>query len=146
MGKFLYFAIFNDAFKDDEKKTFITHASLSAVAIQNSRLYSRIFSSEDLLRKNERLITLGLLAAEIAHEIRNPLTVIKLLFESLNLNYDPEDIRHKDTAIISEKLSQLDEIVTRVLGFSKSHHGLHSKINMKLDLQKKDIYRKTKFL
>lgn len=122
-------------FNDDEKKTFITHASLSAVAIQNSRLYSRIFSSEDLLRKNERLITLGLLAAEIAHEIRNPLTVIKLLFESLNLNYDPDDIRHKDTAIISEKLSQLDEIVTRVLGFSKSHHGLHSKINMKEIIQ-----------
>ena len=115
-------------FNDDEKKIFSTHASLSAVAIQNSRLYSRIFSSEELLRKNERLTTLGLLAAEIAHEIRNPLTVIKLLFESLNLNYDPDDIRHKDTAIISEKLSQLDEIVTRVLGFSKSNQGLHSKI------------------
>jgi signal transduction histidine kinase len=117
-------------FNDDEKKTFSTHASLSAVAIQNSRLYSRIFSSEELLRKNERLITLGLLAAEIAHEIRNPLTVIKLLFESLNLNYEAEDVRHKDTAIISEKLSQLDEIVTRVLSFSKSNHGLHSKINV----------------
>jgi len=117
-------------FNDDEKKMFSTHASLSAVAIQNSRLYSRIFSSEELLRKNERLTTLGLLAAEIAHEIRNPLTVIKLLFESLDLNYDSEDVRHKDTAIISEKLSQLDEIVARVLGFSKSNHGLHSKINV----------------
>lgn len=117
-------------FNDDEKKIFNTQATLSAVAIQNTRLYSRIFSSEELLRKNERLITLGLLAAEIAHEIRNPLTVIKLLFESLNLNYDPEDIRHKDTAIISEKLSQLDEIVTRVLSFSKSNHGLHSKNNL----------------
>ena len=117
-------------FNDDEKKTFSTHASLSAVAIQNSRLYSRIFSNEELLRKNERLTTLGLLAAEIAHEIRNPLTVIKLLFESLDLNYDSEDVRHKDTAIISEKLSHLDEIVARVLDFSKSNHGLHSKINV----------------
>ncbi len=113
-------------FNDDEKKIFSTLASLSAVAIQNSRLYSRVFSSEESLRKNERLTTLGLLAAEIAHEIRNPLMVIKLLFESLNLNYNPDDIRHKDSSIIGEKLVQLDGIVSRVLSFAKSNEGIHS--------------------
>ena len=31
----------------------------------------------------ERLTTLGTLAAEIAHEIRNPLMVVRLLFDSV---------------------------------------------------------------
>ncbi len=38
---------------------------------------------EEKLRASERLSALGLLAAEIAHEIRNPLTVMQMLFHSL---------------------------------------------------------------
>ena len=32
------------------------------------------------MRKSERLTTLGTLAAEIAHEIRNPLMVVRFTF------------------------------------------------------------------
>ena len=116
-------------FSDDEKEIFGTLASLGSVAIVNARLYSRVFSSEETLRHNERLTTLGLLAAEIAHEIRNPLTVIRLLFESLDLHFSTEDMRHRDAAIIGEKLDQLEGIVTRVLSFGKSGSGLHARWN-----------------
>jgi signal transduction histidine kinase len=114
-------------FNNDEKQVFATLASLSAVAIENSRLYARVFASEDSLRKNERLTTLGLLAAEIAHEIRNPLTVIKLLFDSLTLDFDDDDPRQQDARVIEEKLAQLEEIVERVLGFGRSSSGLHTR-------------------
>ncbi len=114
-------------FNNDEKQVFATLASLSAVAIQNSRLYARVFASEESLRKNERLTTLGLLAAEIAHEIRNPLTVIKLLFDSITLDFAADDPRENDAAVIREKLAQLEEIVERVLGFGRSSTGLHTR-------------------
>lgn len=114
-------------FNDDERKIFQTVANIGAVAIQNTRLYSRVFSSQELLRKNERLTTLGLLAAEIAHEIRNPLTVIKLLFESLDLNFEPKDERQKDVEIISEKLDQLEQTVGRVLSFGKTRQDMHAR-------------------
>ncbi len=113
-------------FSNDEKRLLQAFASLSAVAAQNADLYARVFNSEDLLRKSERLTTLGLLSAEIAHEIRNPLTVIKLLFGSLGLHYDDGDPRKKDTQIIEEKINQLEEIVSKVLSFSKAPESLYS--------------------
>ena len=113
-------------FPNDEKRLLQAFASLSAAAAQNANLYARVFNSEDLLRKSERLTTLGLLSAEIAHEIRNPLTVIKLLFGSLGLQYDEVDPRNKDTQIITEKINQLEEIVSKVLSFGKAPEDLHT--------------------
>jgi len=123
-------AVFTDhvhRFNNDEKRLLAALASLGAVALQNSRLYSRVFQSEESLRKNEQLTTLGLLAAEIAHEIRNPLTVIKLLFGYLDLNFPEDDPRRTDVRVISEKLDQLEAIVSRVLSFAKAPASLHSR-------------------
>ncbi|MGE9296394.1 MAG: GAF domain-containing protein [Puniceicoccales bacterium] len=117
-------------FNNDERQLFTSMASMGAVAIQNSRLYGRVFQSEESLRKNERLTTLGLLSSEIAHEIRNPLTVIKLLFDSLTLDFGPEDPRQRDTEVISEKIQQLEEIVGRVLSFGKSRTEMHSRYRL----------------
>lgn len=117
-------------FNNDEKKVFATLASIGAIAIQNARLYSRVFTTEESLRKNENLTTLGMLAAEIAHEIRNPLTVIKLLFDSLDLQFEADDERQTDVSIIGEKLNQLEEIVSRVLSFGRNREGMHSRCDL----------------
>ncbi|MEX0323567.1 MAG: GAF domain-containing protein [Puniceicoccaceae bacterium] len=117
-------------FNNTEKRVFETLASLGATAIRNAQLYARIFKSEENLRRSERLTTLGLLSAEIAHEIRNPLTVIQLLFESLALDFAEEDPRQKDVQIIQEKLGQLESIVSRVLSFGKSQQEMHYRCNV----------------
>ncbi len=123
-------AVFTDRvrrFDNDEKRLCSALASLGAVALQNSRLYARVFMSEESLRKNERLTTLGLLAAEIAHEIRNPLTVLKLLHGGLGLDFADGDPRRTDMRVIGEKLDQLEAIVTRVLNFAKAPTSLHAR-------------------
>jgi signal transduction histidine kinase len=122
-------------FNNDEKNVFTTLAGVGAIAIQNARLYSRIFASEESLRRNDKLTTLGMLAAEIAHEIRNPLTVIKLLFESLDLQFVDNDPRHTDVQVIGEKLNQLEEIVERVLSFGRTREGLHSRQDLNVLVQ-----------
>jgi len=117
-------------YNNDEKRLLNALAGLTAVAVQNARLYARVFQSESTLRKNEQLTTLGLLAAEIAHEIRNPLTVLKLLFGTLDLEFPDEDPRRTDVRVITEKLDQLEAIVSRVLNFAKAPTSLHSRWNV----------------
>jgi signal transduction histidine kinase len=126
-------AVFTDRvhrFDNDEKRLCAALASLGAVAVQNARLYARIFETEESLRKNEQLTTLGLLAAEIAHEIRNPLTVLKLLFGGLGLDFADDDPRRTDMRVIGEKLDQLEAIVTRVLNFAKAPSSLHTRCGL----------------
>jgi signal transduction histidine kinase len=114
-------------FDNDEKRLCTALASMGSVALQNARLYARVFQSEDVLRKNERLTTLGLLAAEIAHEIRNPLTVLKLLHGGLGVDFPENDPRRTDMRVIGEKLDQLESLATRVLNFAKAPASLHSR-------------------
>ncbi len=126
-------AIFLDRlriFDNEQKRVCAALASLAAVALQNARLYGRVFRSEESLRKSERLTTLGLLAAEIAHEIRNPLTVLKLLQGGLGLEFPEGDPRRTDLRVISEKLDQLEAIVTRVLSFGQAPSSLHTRVSL----------------
>ena len=117
-------------FSDDEKRLLGTVASIGAAALQNARLYSRVFASEESLRRSERLTTLGLLAAEIAHEIRNPLTVIKLLFDTLDLHFEAGDARQEDLVVIREKLTHLEEIVARVLNYGRHQTGAFARVEL----------------
>jgi signal transduction histidine kinase len=81
-----------------------------------------------------------MLSAEIAHEIRNPLTVISLLFEALGLDYPEGDPRRKDAEVIQEKLDQLEGIVSRVLSFGKARQ------DMKMHHDLRDVVRDTAHL
>jgi signal transduction histidine kinase len=75
---------------------------------------------EEQLRQNEKFSALGLLAAEVAHEIRNPLTVMKLLYHSLDLKFPAGDPRAKDAQIIDAKIEQLNKIVEQILNFART--------------------------
>jgi signal transduction histidine kinase len=114
-------------FSNTEKQVFRALADMGAFAIENAKLYTRIIDSEDALRNSERLTTLGLLAAEIAHEVRNPLTVIKLLVESLSLDLTLDIEKQKDLNVVLEKIDNLGEIVGRVLNFGKSQTQIFAK-------------------
>ncbi|MGC9035859.1 MAG: ATP-binding protein, partial [Verrucomicrobiia bacterium] len=106
-------------FSNEEIQIMTTLAELSAIAIQKSRLYQQMVDFEEQIRRSERLSLLGLISAELAHEIRNPLTVMKLLYHSLNLQFPENDPRSKDAQIISQKMEDLNRIVERILDFAR---------------------------
>jgi signal transduction histidine kinase len=108
------------SFANEEIRILSALAELSATAIEKARLYERVVDVEEQLRQNEKLSALGLLAAEVAHEIRNPLTVLKMLYHSLDLKFPAEDPRARDARIIDEKIEHLNRIVEQILGFARN--------------------------
>lgn len=107
-------------YSDEEIRILAAFAELSAIAIEKARLYERVVDVEELLRQNEKLSALGLLAAEVAHEIRNPLTVMKMLYHSLDLKFPKQDPRAKDARLLGEKIEHLNKIVERILDFART--------------------------
>ncbi len=115
--------VYTDAphrFSNDEIQLLTAFADLSALAIEKTRLYERLIDVEEQMRQNEKLSALGLLAAEVAHEIRNPLTVMKMMYHSLDLKFPEEDPRTQDAKILGEKIEHLNKIVEQILGFARN--------------------------
>jgi len=117
-------------FSNEEIKILGALAELSAIAIEKARLYERIVDVEEQLRQNEKLSALGLLAAEVAHEIRNPLTVMKLLYHSLDLKFSASDPRAKDAQIIESKIEHLNKIVEQILDFARTTEPKFAPVNL----------------
>jgi signal transduction histidine kinase len=82
-------------------------------------LRTKLVHSQSLLESQEKLATLGTLAAGIAHEIRNPLTSLKARLYTLEKHLLVVPAARKDTEIISGEISRLEHIVQGVLSFAR---------------------------
>jgi signal transduction histidine kinase len=118
------------SFSNEEVHILQALAEMSAIAMEKARLYERVVDVEEQLRQNEKFSALGLLAAEVAHEIRNPLTVMKMLYHSLKLDFAPGDPRVKDDAILRQNMEHLNKIVEQILDFAHSTEPNLSAVNV----------------
>ncbi len=74
---------------------------------------------ETELERRERLKSVGLLAAGMAHEIKNPLTALNTFADYLPLKYDDPEFREKFSRIVKQEVGRIKNIVTDLLLFSK---------------------------
>ncbi len=91
----------------------------------------RLANAEAEARRSERLAALGQLSAGLAHEIRNPLGVIKGSAEMLNQKVkDSHPLAGELAGNISSEVNRLSALVARFLNFARPSH---------LDLHRQDI-------
>jgi signal transduction histidine kinase len=69
--------------------------------------------------RQERLASLGVLAAGVAHEIRNPLTAIKVRLFTLREELSGAALGQEDIKVISGEISRLERIVKDFLEFAR---------------------------
>ncbi|RIN89626.1 GHKL domain-containing protein, partial [Mammaliicoccus sciuri] len=78
---------------------------------------------------NEKLRLIGTLAANTAHEIKNPLTSINGFIELTRMKYDKDKQDHHFN-IISEELDRINNIVTQFLFLGKPTNLAYSNVDI----------------
>ncbi len=73
-------------------------------------------SFKNMLR-TEKLTALGRLSAGLAHELRNPLTSMKVLLQGFSSN--PSELSYEDIKVILSEVNQMEEILSRFLKFAR---------------------------
>jgi len=82
-------------------------------------LRTQLSESHAEIQRQEKLASLGVLAAGVAHEIRNPLTAIKFRLFSLKKSLPREFAEQEDAAVIGNELNRLERIVKDFLQFAR---------------------------
>ncbi len=82
-------------------------------------LRHQLAETHALIARQEKLASLGVLAAGVAHEIRNPLTAIKFRLHSLKKHLPGAGADDEDAGVIGDEISRLERIVRDFLQFAR---------------------------
>jgi signal transduction histidine kinase len=101
---------------DLEREVAITGAGeIRSLARELEQMRLRLVAFDHQRREAERLKTLGTFTATIAHEVRNPLSAVRLTVQMLARRLPQET----SLQMVMSELERLDLIVDELLGFSK---------------------------
>lgn len=82
-------------------------------------LQERLRQSQRVIERQEKLSSLGVLAAGIAHEIRNPLTSIRVRLFTQQALLKPGSEEHEDNVFLTGEIVRLERIVKDFLAFAR---------------------------
>jgi signal transduction histidine kinase len=120
-----------EEFSKEDEKLAVTLAAQAAIAIENASLYEEVQRSyeelkrsQHLLVRQEKLASLGRLAAGLAHELNNPLSSVAGFAEGLERRLaggEPRDVAdvQEYLTLIQEEVSRAATIVRRLLDFAR---------------------------
>jgi signal transduction histidine kinase len=92
----------------------------ASVALENARLSQELRRSEAVLQRANRLSSLGMLAAGIAHEIRNPLTAVKTFLDLLPTRIDDKEFLTHFRDLSAGELRRVTNLINDLLALGKS--------------------------
>jgi two-component system sensor histidine kinase PilS (NtrC family) len=96
---------------------------------------TRLIEMEEQMRRQERLATVGSLAAGIAHEIRNPLASLRGSIQMLQGELDLKDDNKNLMDIVLRETDRLNTIITEFLAYARPRSDLREHMDIGALLQ-----------
>ncbi|MFH2068235.1 MAG: ATP-binding protein [Candidatus Omnitrophota bacterium] len=100
-----------------------------AMVINNAELFSQ-------LQRAERLAAAGIIAAGMAHEIRNPLVSIKTFVQLLPEKFNDPEFRQTFTQIASQEVDRINRLLEDLLNFARPAQMQKKKTNLSETIEK----------
>ena len=114
---FFLAAVVVNRFVTENRRQALSYQKLAETLAETNR---RLEQAQADAHRAERLAALGQLSAGLAHEIRNPLAVIKGSAETLSRKVSPSNELAAELAgYISSEVNKLNVLVTRFLDFAR---------------------------
>ena len=108
-----------EMYSNEDFEVLSTLANQAAVAIENARLYDNLKQSQRVLQRADRLSSLGMLTAGLAHEIRNPLVAIRTFTQLLPERYQDPDFRTNFQSLALKEVDRICNLITDLLSFAR---------------------------
>jgi signal transduction histidine kinase len=109
-----------EALNRDTRAVLEVLAKQVAVALDGSRLFEENVRLERRVAHGERLAALGQMAATVAHEIKNPLSAIKSIAQSMQEDAAVTQEYGRDLELIVGETERLSRSVTQLLSFART--------------------------
>lgn len=91
----------------------------AAIGLENRRLYDRLKQSQNVIRRADRLSSLGQLTAAFAHEIRNTLVVMRTFTQLLRDRYTDPEFRDNFQSLALKEIDRICGLVNDLLSFAR---------------------------
>jgi len=98
-------------------------------------LRRRLVENQARMEQQEKLASLGLLAAGVAHEIRNPLTAIRAALFTQQRKFRPDSAEHADVKVVEREILRLERIVNDFLQFARPGEPIREVMPVEMLLQ-----------
>jgi signal transduction histidine kinase len=105
--------------------------TLRQVTRAAAAVLNRLKQTERDALRAEQLAWAGQMAAAIAHEVRNPLTVIKLLVQAATDPRRTTGFRPRDLRVLEGEILRLEQIISMFLDFARPPRAYKKRVGMR---------------
>ena len=100
------------------------------MAEQIGDVIEQMRASQRRAERSEQLAAAGQLAAGMAHELRNPLTSMKLLVQTSQQAETGGQMKPRDLEILAEEIERLERVVTTILEYARPPQAKFSETDL----------------